>query len=213
MKNNDAVIRILVADDHPVVRAGLAAIIDQQDDLTVVGEARSGREAVEMYSGLRPDLALIDLRMPEMDGVTAITTIRAAFPTARLLVLTTYDGDEDIFRGLQAGAKGYLLKDAGREALLEAIRAVHAGKTHIPPDVATRLAERMAGPTLTPREQEVLHLIVAGKSNQEIGRMLFIAEGTVKVHVNSILAKLDVNDRTQAATAALRRGFVHLDEA
>jgi len=208
--NKTNAIRLLIADDHPVVREGLAAMIERRADMTVVAEASSGQEALELYRLHQPDVVLMDLRMPQMDGVSAITAIRAEFPGARIIVLTTFDGDEDIYRGLRAGAKGYLLKDAGREALLEAIRGVHAGQTRIPADVASKLAERMSGPELTPREREVLELMVSGKSNQEIGSHLFIAEGTVKAHVNNILAKLDVNDRTQAVTTAIKRGIVHL---
>jgi two-component system NarL family response regulator len=204
-------IRLLIADDHCVVREGLAALIELQPDMTVVGEASNGREATELFHSRLPDVTLMDLRMPQMDGVEAITTIREAFPAARIIVLTTYHGDEDIYRGLRAGAKGYLLKDAGREALLEAIRAVHAGQTRIPPDVAAKLVARMSGPELSAREREVLRLMAAGNSNQEIGAALFITEATVKTHVNNILSKLGVSDRTQAVTTALRRGIVHLE--
>lgn len=217
-------IRVLLADDHQVVRQGLAAIIEQQEDMSVVAEASSGREAVALFGEHAPDITLMDLRMPghagmperstsapEIDGVEAITAIRGKHPDARIIVLTTYDGDEDIYRGLHAGAKGYLLKDAGRESLLEAIRAVHAGHTRIPSDVAAKLAGRMGGPELTAREREVLGGMAAGKSNQGIARALFISEATVKTHVNSILNKLGVSDRTQAVTTALRRGIVHLE--
>jgi two-component system, NarL family, response regulator len=153
----------------------------------------------------------MDLNMPEMGGVAAIEAIRAEDPQAKIIILTTYDGDEDIFRGLKAGAKAYLLKEGALNDLLDTIHAVYRGATRIPPDVAAKLAERMMIPDLTPREKEVLHLIVAGKSNQEIGAALFITEATVKAHVNSILSKLDVSDRTQAVTVALRRGIVHLE--
>ena len=211
MNNHESSIRLLIADDHAIVRDGLAAMMEQHDDMTVVGEASNGREAVERFQTLRPDVTLMDLRMPDMDGVEAIITIREVFPDARILVLTTYDGDEDIYRGLRAGAKGYLLKDAGRDRLLDAIRAVHAGRTHIAPDIAAKLAERMSGPELTAREREVLHLLAKGGSNQEIGATLFITESTVKTHINSILTKLQVPDRTQAVTTALRRGLVQLE--
>ena len=205
-------IRILIADDHPVVREGVAAMIERRPDMTVVAEAATGREAVAAYRAAQPDVVLMDLRMPEMTGVEAIGAIRGEFPGARIIVLTTYDGDEDIYRGLQAGARAYLLKDAPRDELLDAIRAVHAGQSRIPPAVAARLAERvLAGPQLTPRELEVLRGIVAGRSNKEIGAALSIGEGTVKAHVNNILGKLGVNDRTQAVTTALQRGIVHLD--
>ena len=209
MKENP--IRILITDDHPVVREGLAAMIERRPDMTVVGEAGNGLEAVERFRSCQPDVALMDLRMPEMNGVEAITAIRREFPAARIIVLTTFDGDEDIYRGLRAGARGYLLKDAGREGLLEAIRAVHAGQSWIPPDVASKLAERVTGPDLTAREMDVLSLLAEGRSNQAIAALLFISEATVKTHVNSILTKLGVADRTQAVTTALRRGIVHLE--
>jgi two-component system NarL family response regulator len=204
-------IRILIADDHPVVREGLVALINRQPDMKVVAEATNGRETVEQFLRHRPDVTLIDLRMPEMDGVEAISAIRQREPTARLIVLTTFDGDEDVYRGLRAGAKAYLLKDGSREELLECISAVHAGKSWIPPAVAAKLASRVSGSDLTPREQEVLQLMVAGKSNKEIGVMLHIGEGTVKVHVNHILEKMGVSGRTEASMEALKRGLVHLD--
>ena len=206
-----ASIRVLITDDHPVVREGLASIIDRREDMTTVAQAGNGAEAVDLYRQHQPDIVLMDLRMPQMDGVTAICQIRQEAPDARIIVLTTYDGEEDIYRGLQAGAKGYLLKDAPREELLETIRAVHNGQTHIPSPVAVKLASRISQSPLTPREVEVLRLMVGGNSNQEIANALFIAEGTVKAHVNSILDKMKVNDRTQAVTAAIRRGLVHLD--
>jgi two-component system, NarL family, response regulator len=210
--SKEGAIRVLIADDHPVVREGVAAMIERRPDMTVVGEAATGREAVAAYRAAQPDVVLMDLRMPDMTGVEAIGAIRGEFPGARIIVLTTYDGDEDIYRGLQAGARAYLLKDAPRDDLLDAIRAVHAGQSRIPPAVAARLAERvLAGPELTARELEVLQGIVAGRSNKEIGAALGISEGTVKAHVNNILGKLGVNDRTQAVTTALQRGIVHLD--
>lgn len=196
---------ILISDDHAVVREGLAAMLSRRAEMQVVAEASNGLHAVELALKHKPDVLLMDLRMPQMGGVEAIRTIRAEWPDARVIVLTTYDGDEDIYRALQAGAKGYLLKDTPREELLEAIRAVHAGRKHIPPEVAAKLAERLTSETLTEREQEVLQLIVAGQSNKEIGASLNITEGTVKVHVNSLLGKLGVSDRTQAVTEALRR--------
>lgn len=204
-------IRILLADDHPVVRQGLAALINRQPGMRVVAEAATGREAVVLFAEQRPDITLMDLRMPELDGVAAILAIRAEAPAARVIILTTYDGDEDIYRGLLAGAMAYLLKDATPEVLVEAIQAVHAGQKRIPQEVAAKLAERMGGPELTPRELEVLRLLVAGHSNKGIGAALAIGEGTVRTHVANILAKLQVQDRTQAATAAIRRGIVHLD--
>jgi len=205
--------RVLIVDDHPIVREGLTALIKRRPDMTVVAQAVSGRDAVAAYRMHRPDVMLIDLRMPEMDGVSAIEAIRKEFPSARLLVLTTYDGDEDIHRALRAGAMGYLLKDAPRGQLVEAIRAVAAGQTILPANVAARLAERTMTPEITAREREVLTLIASGKSNQEIGVALMITEGTVKVHVNNILTKMNVNDRTQAVILALKRGILHLEAA
>jgi two-component system, NarL family, response regulator len=204
-------IRILIADDHPVVRQGLAAIIDSERGMTVVAQAQDGREAVELFRRERPHLALIDLKMPEMDGVETITAIRAEFPRANLVVLTTYDRDEDIYRSLRAGAKAYLLKDTRPAELLEAIRAVYLGQRHLPPEIAEKLAEHVMYADLTERELEVLRAIAAGKSNREIGTELFITEGTVKAHVNNILSKLGVSDRTQAVTTALKRGLISLD--
>lgn len=204
-------IRILVVEDHHVVRQGLVALIKTVADMTVVAEASDGKRAVELFRQHRPDVTIMDLRLPEMGGVDAIKAIRGEFPAARIIVLTTFDGDEDIYRALQAGARGYLLKDMFGEELMDAIRAVHAGKTRIPPAVAQRLAERMGGPSLTGRELQVLKLIVAGKSNKEIGTDLAISEATVKTHINSILSKLSVSDRTQAATTALQRGIIHFD--
>src|SRR5579871_4733612 len=194
-------IRVLIADDHPVVRTGLALMLKYEPDMEVVAEANNGREALEMFRQHRPDVTLMDLRMPEMDGVQATTAIRAEFPAARIILLTTYDGDEDIYRGLRAGAKAYLLKDAPCEELLETIRLVHAGQKRITQEVGMRLAERMEGPDLTERERDVLRLMAKGRSNQEIGTALSITEGTVKFHVNHILNKLEVNDRTQAVIA------------
>jgi len=211
MKGSGQTIRVLLADDHPVVREGLAAMLNRRADMEVIGEVANGREAVEFYQEHQPDVTLMDLRMPEMGGVAAIVAIREQFPQARIIVLTTYDGDEDIYRGLQAGAMAYLLKDTPRDELLETIRAVHTGQRRIPPEVASKLAERIMGPSLTERELAVLEQIVAGKSNREIGQALVITEGTVKAHVNNLLGKLGVNDRTQAVTEALRRGIVHLD--
>ena len=204
-------IRCLVADDHAIVREGVAATLELYDEIQVVAKAKNGREAVARFREHHPDITLMDLNMPEMGGVEAIGAIRGEFPDARIIILTTYDGDEDIFRGLRAGAKAYLLKEGPVEQLVETVRAVHRGQVRIPQEVAAKLAQRMTSPELTARELEVLRHIVGGKSNAEIGSALFITEATVKAHVNSILSKLDVSDRTQAVTTALKRGIVHLD--
>lgn len=204
-------IQIMIVDDHAIVRQGLAALLKTVPGFAVVAEGADGEEAVALYRQHRPDVALMDLRLPKMNGVDAIARIRTEFPGARVIVLTTFDGDEDIYRAMQAGAKGYLLKGMDLAELTDAVRTVHAGKSRIPSRVAEKLAERMSGATLTARELEVLHLIVAGKSNKEIGNALFISEATVKTHVNSLLSKMGVEDRTQAATSALQRGIVHLD--
>ncbi len=203
-------IRIIVVDDQAVVRQGFVSLISTVPDMRVIAQGTNGREAVALYREHRPDVVLMDLRMPVMGGVEAIAAIRREFSDAKVIVLTTYDGDEDIYRSLQAGAQGYLLKDMFFEELESAIRAVHAGGRKIPGVVAERLAGRMGGSDLTGRELEVLELIVRGRSNKEIGAALGISEATVKSHINSILGKLGVTDRTQAATTALQRGIVHL---
>ena len=204
-------IRILIADDHLVVRIGLRSMIDTQPDMNVIAEAANGREAVALFRDHQPDVTLMDLRMPVMGGVEAVGVIHEEFPGARIIVLTTYDGDENIYRALQGGARAYLLKDIPREEFLDDIRAVYEGQYCIPQAVAARLARRLPGPELSARELEVLKLIVEGMSNKEIAAALNITESTIKNHVNSILGKLRVNDRTQAATTALRRGIVTLD--
>lgn len=203
-------IRIMVVEDHHIVRQGLVALLGTVPDLIVVAEAGDGAEAVELYRQNRPDVTLMDLRLPAMGGVEAVERIRREFPSARIVVLTTYDGDEDIYRALQAGARGYLLKGMYKDELLDAIYAVHAGKSRIPAVIAERLAERISGPELTGRELDVLRLIVSGCANKEIGNKLFISEATVKTHINSILSKLGVADRTQATMAAIQRGIVHI---
>ena len=204
-------IRILAADDHPLIRAGVAAIIGTEPDLVLVGEAGTGEEAIERYRELLPDVVLMDLRMPVMDGLAATRAILAEFPQARIVVLTTYDGDESIHRALEAGARGYLLKDMLRTELLNVIRTVHRGVRAIPPLVAARIAEHTPRTMLTPRELEVLQLIAEGLSNGEIGVRIGRTEGTVKVHVKNILQKLGVADRTAAVTSAVQRGFIRLD--
>ena len=204
-------IRILIADDHPIVCEGLAMLLNRRPDMSVVAEAQNGREAVELFQQLKPDLALIDLRMPEMDGVTAVRTIRAQNPDARIIVLTTYDGDEDIYRALHAGAQAYLIKDTPRDELLACIRSVHRGEQSLSQTVVSKLRERQPRADLTPRELQVLQLLSEGKSNREIGAALSIAEGTVKLHVNNLLAKLEAGNRAEAVTIALKRGILHVD--
>lgn len=204
-------IRIMCVDDHAIVREGLNAIISTQPDLTVVAEASSGEEAVALYFQHRPDIVLMDLRLNGTSGLDATIAIRHEFPHARIIMLTTYDGDEDIYRALNAGAQGYLLKDTLRKELIEVIRAVHAGKRRIPPAVAAKLAEHLPRMPLSAREIEILKLVAQGLRNKEVGGMLEIAEDTVKVHIKNIFDKLDVHDRTQAVTIALQRGIIHLD--
>jgi DNA-binding NarL/FixJ family response regulator len=202
-------IRILVAEDHTIVRDGLVAVIEQESDMTVVSDAGDGQRAVELWKLHRPDVTLMDLRMPGVDGVSAIYQIRAVDPNARIIVLTTYDGDEDIYRGLRAGAKSYLLKDVRREDLFQCIREVHAGRIHLPPLIAAKLAERLPGDELSPRELEVLRLLAEGKPNKLIGVALSITEVTVKSHVQSLFKKLNVLSRTEAIAVANRRGLLH----
>jgi DNA-binding NarL/FixJ family response regulator len=206
---NGGSIRILIAEDHTVVRDGLVAIIRQEPDMTVVADTGDGQQAVELWKKHRPDVTLMDLRMPVLDGVNAIYQIRAADPEARIIVLTTYDGDEDIYRGMRAGARSYLLKDVRREELFQCIREVHAGKTYIPPAIAAKLAERMPAEELTTREHEVLQLLAEGKPNKIIGSALSINEVTVKSHVQSLFRKLNVLSRTEALAVATRKGLLH----
>ena len=201
-------IRVLVVEDHNVVRQGLVALLNLVEGIHVAGEAADGEEAIVQIRSQRPDVTLIDLRLPKLSGVEVIQKVRAETPQARFVVLTTYDGDEDIYRALKSGAKAYLLKGMSTEELITTIREVHAGRSHIPAAIAERLAERMGTEDLTPRESEVLEQIVAGKSNKEIASELLISEATVKTHINTLLSKLGVTDRTQAATAAIRRGIV-----
>ena len=203
-------IRILIADDHSVVREGLVSLVKRKSDMVVVAEASNGREAVQLWKEHRPEVTLLDLRMPELDGVGAIKEIRELDENAHIVVLTTYDGDEDIYRAIKAGAKAYLLKDTARDALVETVRRVHAGETYLPPQLAAKLAERVSGEALSPREIDVLQRMAVGKSNKEIGAELFISEGTVKTHIKSIFSKLDVVSRTEAVATATRRGLIQL---
>jgi two-component system, NarL family, response regulator len=208
---DENVIRIMVADDHPLLREGLVSLLGRQPDMKVVAEAENGNQALVLYRQHHPDVTLMDLRMPGMTGLEATTVICKESPNAKIIVLTTYDGDEDIYRALHAGAKSYLLKEMPRKDLLDAIRNVHAGKLQIPPEVAARLAERVYSSELSERELDVLKLIVKGKGNKEIGSLLNLTEGTVKSYIHHIFSKLGVTDRTEAATLALQRGIVHLE--
>jgi two-component system NarL family response regulator len=206
-----APIRVLIADDHPVVRHGMTAILSSKPDITVVAQASNGRAAIDLFRQHQPDVTLIDLRMPQISGVEAIALIRQEVRNARFVILTTYDTDEDIYQGLSAGAMAYLLKGTPADELVDTIRAVHAGQSRIPAEVAAKLANRVSTPDLTPRELDVLHWVVAGQSNKQISVTLHISEGTVRAHINNILSKLGVRDRTQATTQAIRRGLVHLE--
>lgn len=204
-------IRVLIVDDHFMVRLGLSDALSAEPDLEVVGEAANGSDAIDAYHRLQPDVALIDLRLPDMTGIRASESIMAEFPDARILIISTYDGIEDIHRALEAGALSYLRKDAEREEVLRAIRSVAKGGRYLPLPAAERIAERLSRPSLSPREIDVLSRLASGLSNKEIAAQLFISEVTVKAHVSSILEKLKVADRTQAATEALRQGIIHLD--
>jgi len=201
----------MIVDDHPLMRVGIAAIINARADMTVVAQAGTGEQAVALFHRHKPDITLMDLRLPgEMGGVEAIAAIRAKFPRARFIVVTTYDGDEDIHRALEAGAQGYVIKGMPYQTLVDALQKVHSGGRFLPPPVARALAQRLPDSDLSSRELEVLHLLVSGNSNKDIAHLLGITEATVKSHVSTILMRLDVEDRTQAVVAALQRGLVHL---
>jgi DNA-binding NarL/FixJ family response regulator len=208
---HDGRIRVLVADDHPVVRAGLAAMLVQEADLELVAQADNGERAVALYREHQPDVCLMDLRMPIMDGVAAIQAITGEFPGARILALTTYEGDADIRRALEAGARGYLLKDMLLTDVIQAIRMVERGERVIPGAVAARLAEYPERSELTEREPEVMQLVARGLSNKQVARVLGRTDETVKIHLKNVFAKLGVADRTEAVTVALSRGLIHLD--
>ena len=203
-------IRVLIVDDHPIVRVGIAAIINAQADMKVVGHAGTAAEAVSLFLAEQPDLTLMDLRLPDGNGVEAIRLIRSSSPDARIIVLTTYEGDEDIHQALEAGARGYLIKGMPHDALVKALYRVHDGHRFLPQLVTQALSSRLPGSKLSPREQEVLQLMFAGKSNREIAEELAIKEATVKTHVSVILMRMNVNDRTQAVVEGLKRGLVHL---
>jgi DNA-binding NarL/FixJ family response regulator len=203
-------IRILTVDDHQLLREGIAAVLDSQEDMKLVGQASNGREAIESFRNLRPDVTLMDLRMPDMNGIEAIAAIRSEFPNARIIVLTTYAGDVQASAALKAGASGYLLKNLVRKELIETIRMVHSGKRRVLSEVATGIAEHVADDALSEREVEVLRRVAAGKSNKLIAAELSITEGTVKTHMKSILPKLDASDRTHAVMIALKRGILDL---
>lgn len=210
MMSQSTAIRVLIVDDHAIVRRGLATIIDRDPEMTVIAQAENGQQAIDLFRKYQPDVTLMDLRMPQMEGVEAITAICAEFKQARIIVLTTYDGDEDIYRGLRAGAQGYLLKDAKADELLTSIRIVHSGQKYIPQAVGAKLLQRMSNPELSERELAVLRLMAQGMSNAGIATALIISESTVKSHVNRLLSKLGVNDRTQAVIVAVKRGLVSL---
>jgi len=210
VKNPPNVIRILAVDDHPLLRKGIAALVSAEADMQLVAEASNGREAIEKFRLHRPDVTLMDLQMPDMNGTEAITRIQSEFPEARIVVLTTYTGDTQVLKALKAGARGYILKGNVHRELLEIIRAIHGGHKRIPPDIAAELAEHAADDELSPREIEVLRLIAAGNSNKIIADQLSIGEATVKSHVTNILSKLGANDRAHAVTIALKRGIFEL---
>jgi two-component system NarL family response regulator len=204
-------IRILIVDDHPVVRAGLASMLGTQEELELVGAARSGEEALRMLEEHRPDVLLLDLRMPGMSGVETLQALKTANRQVRVIILTNYETDEDIYRAVQAGAQGYLLKDTSLREMVEAIRAVHSGKRYIPRHIASRLAERMVRTNLTSRELEILKMLSKGPTNKQIGHALGISDNTVRNHVLKIIEKLEVSDRTEAATTAIQRGLITVD--
>jgi len=210
IEHNGHTIRILTVDDHLLLREGIAAVLEAQSDMVLVGEASNGREAIDRFRQLRPDVTLMDLRMPDMNGIDAITAICREFPNARIIVLSTYAGDVQAAAALRAGASGYLLKNLVRTELLDTIRAIHAGKRRVPPEIATEIAEHVADDSLTERETEILKCVAAGKSNKLIAAELNISDGTVKTHMKSILPKLNASDRTHAVTIALKRGILDL---
>lgn len=208
--NDPTQIRVLSIDDHPLVREGLAALINDQADMRVVGQGSTGHEAIQLFREHQPDVALMDVRLPDMSGIDAMITIRGEFPEARIIMVTSSEGDVEMQRALAGGARGFMLKSMPPKDLIEAIRKVHAGKKAIPTEIASRLVNHMSDEAITPREVEILQQIAEGNRNRDIAQRLFISEGTVKVHIQHIMEKLGANDRTQAITIAVRRGIIHL---
>lgn len=208
--NETARIRVLSVDDHPLVREGIAALINDQADMQLVAQGAAGKEAIQRYREHRPDVVLMDVRLPDMSGIDAMITIRSEFPEARVIIVTSSEGDVEMQRAVEGGARGYIVKSMQPQALLEAIRKVHAGKKAIPSEVAARLADHYSDEALTSREIEILQQVAEGNRNRDIAEKLFISEGTVKVHIQHIMAKLGASDRTQAITIAVRRGIIHL---
>lgn len=208
--NEAASIRVLSVDDHPLLREGIAAIINSQPDMELVAQAAGGREAVQMFREHRPQVTLMDLRLPDISGIDALIAIRSEYPDARVIMLTTFEGDVEIQRALEAGARGYLLKSTPPKELMDAIRQVHAGRKRVPPEVAAQLAEHLSDDALTPREIDVLRHVAGGNRNRDIAERLFISEETVKVHIKHLMEKLGASDRTQAVAIAVRRGIIQL---
>ena len=208
--NSPSQIRVFSVDDHPLLREGIAALVNNQPDMVLIGQASTGSEAIQLFKEYLPDVTLLDLRLPDMSGIDTLIAIRTAFPNARVIMLTTFEGDVEIHRALQAGAGGYLLKNMPPSELLDVIRLVHAGKKRIPPEIASQLAEHMADEALTEREVEVLQQVAGGNKNRDIANKLFISEETVKVHIKHIMEKLGAADRTQAVAIGIRRGIIQL---
>jgi len=208
--NTSSPIRVLCVDDHPLMREGIAAVIRNETDMVLAAEATTGHEAISAFREHRPDITLMDIRLPDISGIDALLTIRSTFTDARVIMLTTFDGDADIQRSLESGAKGYMLKSMPRKDLVEMIRKVHAGKRHVPPEVAAQLAEHLGSDSLSKREVEVLEKVAGGNRNSDIAGILFISEETVKGHIKHIMEKLNASDRTEAVAIGLRRGIIRL---